>query len=509
MLSKKVFHGVLRDSLSSTQRKKAIRSHVIMRQKFKAGKYDQVKARLVAGGDGQDVSLLSPDKISSPTVATSSVFSIIAIAAAKGHHVLTFDVGTAYLNADMTDEVYVYLDPTCSAILAQIDASYSQYILTDGRMLVKLNKALYGCVQSAKLWYEHLKSVLLGLGYTCNAKDICVFNRVNSDGSLSTVCFHVDDCLATSPNLDDLKSLAAGMKSAFGDVEFHWGKVHEYLGMKLDFTTPKQCHITMEKYIVDAVGDFDIGDKTSLTPASTDLFYVDKSSSKLSEELRKKFHSGTAKLLYLATRARPDILCAIIFLCKRVQVATVQDAKKLVRVVRYLNGTRELGMVLGGDCNGDILLTVYTDASYGVHDNGKSHSGIYITLGRGPVLAKSNSQSTVTKSSAEAELVTLSDGTSLGVHQRDFNATLGIKGQGKLMEDNMSAINLARNGRSNSSRTRHIHIRYFFVKQYLDNGDFELLHCPTELMIADILTKPLQGDLFLRLRSLLLGYSIP
>lgn len=130
MLAKKIFHGVLRDSLSATQRKKAICSHVIMRQKFKEGKYDQVKAR---HGDGQETSVISADKISSPTVV------IIRL----GHHVLTFDIRTAYLNADITDitdEV-----STCSNILAHINASYSKYILADGRMMVKLNKALYAC----------------------------------------------------------------------------------------------------------------------------------------------------------------------------------------------------------------------------------------------------------------------------------------------------------------------------------------------------------------------------
>ena len=65
------------------------------------------------------------------------------------------------------------------------------------------------------------------------------------------------------------------------------------------------------------------------------------------------------------------------------------------------------------------------------------------------------------------------------------------------------------NGRSNSDRTKHIGIRYFFVKQYVDNGTMKIQHCPTLQMIADILTKPLQGELFRRLRDLLLGYTRP
>ena len=76
-----------------------------------------------------------------------------------------------------------------------------------------------------------------------------------------------------------------------------------------------------------------------------------------------------------------------------------------------------------------------------------------------------------------------------------------------LHQDNTSTISLAENGRSNSDRTKHIGIRYFFVKQYVENGTMKIQHCPTLQMIADILTKPLQGELFRRLRDLLLGYT--
>ena len=66
---------------------------------------------------------------------------------------------------------------------------------------------------------------------------------------------------------------------------------------------------------------------------------------------------------------------------------------------------------------------------------------------------------------------------------------------------------MANNGRSFSDKTRHIKIHHYFVKQYLDNGEFTLNYCPTAEMIADILTKPLQGSQFIKLRNRLLGYE--
>jgi hypothetical protein len=143
-----------------------------------------------------------------------------------------------------------------------------------------------------------------------------------------------------------------------------------------------------------------------------------------------------------------------------------------------------------------------------VHPDGKSHGGVYTTLGRGPIKVKTASQKINVISSTEAEIVTLTTGSSTTAYVTNFMESLGFKLEPAVIyQDNMSTMALAMNGRSNSDRTRHIKLRYFFIKQYLDSGEFVLLHCPTDLMIADILTKPLQGEAFLRLRDLLLGIT--
>jgi len=189
-----------------------------------------------------------------------------------------------------------------------------------------------------------------------------------------------------------------------------------------------------------------------------------------------------------------------------VSLATEEDASKLKRVLSYLNNTRELGIVIGHKGE-PVSLSVYADASYAVHGDYKSHGGIVISHNRGPVLVKCSKQKIVTKSSTEAELVTLSDATSLAAYNIEFLKGQGYSVNAVLHQDNTSTISLAENGRSNSDRTKHIGIRYFFVKQYIENGSMKIEHCPTLNMIADILTKPLQGELFRKLRNLLLGYS--
>ena len=175
-------------------------------------------------------------------------------------------------------------------------------------------------------------------------------------------------------------------------------------------------------------------------------------------------------------------------------------------MLKYLNGTVALGIVLKPD-PGAIHIRAYADASYGVHWDGKSHSGLYIALGFGPVFVRSAKQKIVSKSSTEAELISLSDGCSQVIWSRDFLIGQGYDLKEALVfQDNTSTIALVKRGKSASDRTRHIHIRHFFVKDRMDSGEIAIEHLPTEDMIADALTKPLTGKRFLEMRTKLLNW---
>jgi hypothetical protein len=511
ILQRKVWHGVLRSSLTKSQLKRIIRSSCFMKPKAVDGIIAMLKARVVAGGNNQDRSIYDESQTSSPTASTAAILTVIAQAAAKGHKVMTFDIGQAFLNADMVQDVFVYLSKEVATILVERDPSYAKFVEPNGQILVKLDKALYGCIESSKLWYEHFKGTLESLGYKANPMDPCVFNRKNADGTFTTIVIYVDDALVTSPEQAALDELAKQMKKRYGVVTVKTGDIHHYLGMKLDFSLSKFALVTMEKYIEDLVIET-ATTGTARTPAAENLFEIDVNAPLMDKTEAKSFHRVVAQCLYLACRARPDILCATIFLTTRVQAPTAEDRHKLTRLLKYLNGTKELGIMLGGDDSGNIGVTIYADAAFNKHPNGRSHAGIFITLGRGPVVAKSGSIKSVAKSIAEAELMSASDGVSLGewVHEFVIHQPGGEAiGPSVLKEDKTAAIHLMKNGRSNSARTGHIKLRYFFVKQYIDDGSIILEHCPTDEMVADILTKPLQGSHFEFLRSYLLGYEIP
>ena len=108
--------------------------------------------------------------------------TVFSIAAYENRKVVVVDIGGAYLNADMDTgvDVYMRLDATMSKMMMILDGSYEQYADKRGCVVVKLDKALYGCVESAALWYENLSATLMSLGFERNAYELCVHNKVSN-----------------------------------------------------------------------------------------------------------------------------------------------------------------------------------------------------------------------------------------------------------------------------------------------------------------------------------------
>jgi len=510
ILKMEVWTGVVKSALTERQWERILRSSCFLRQKIDLnGKFIKMKARLVADGRGEDRSLFKEADIASPTVSVASLLTVSTVAAAQRRKVVTMDVGQAYLNANMKEEVLMRLDRTIAGILIERDPSYAKFLdPRTGEIIVRLNKALYGCVESAKLWYDTLAAKFISMGYSVNPYDACVFQKETNEGVI-TVCVYVDDIFATSASDSMLEELISELEREYKSITVHRGSRHEYLGMLFEFNDDGTVYVSMEQYTRDVLKECGIT-TTKAEPATAALFVIDATSPVLNKKDSKQFHRNVAQLLYMATRTRPDIILPIIFLTTRVRTPTEQDRLKLRRVLAYLAGTTELGIKLGADAKGQLNIIAYCDASYGVHADMKSHSGIYISAGRGPIVAKSCKQKIVTKSSTEAELVTASDASSLIAYQLNFLQSLGLEFQPAILyQDNMSTMRLIDNGRSNSDRTKHIKLRYFFIKQYVDSGEFSVTYCPTEAMVADILTKPLHGEQFLKLRALLLGHELP
>ena len=138
-----------------------------------------------------------------------------------------------------------------------------------------------------------------------------------------------------------------------------------------------------------------------------------------------------------------------------------------------------------------------------------SHTGGLVSFGIGGLTCCSSKQKLNTKSSTEAELVGASDYLLHVVWILNFLCAQGYPVSCvSFHQDNQSAICLAKNGRSSAGpKSRHINLRYFWITNCLRHEQIDMKYCPTECMLADFLTKPLQGSLFIRFRSVLLGLS--
>lgn len=152
---------------------------------------------------------------------------------------------------------------------------------------------------------------------------------------------------------------------------------------------------------------------------------------------------------------------------------------------------------------------VYADASYAVHADCKGHSGRIISLGKlgGPIYLKSSKQKLVSHSSTEAELISFADAASDTLWIIKLLNFLGINCETTIFfQDNKSAIFMKENGENSAvGNSKHIDVRYFFAKQHIDSGLIKIVNLPTADMLADVLTKPLQGTKFYEFRSGLLN----
>jgi histone deacetylase 1/2 len=345
---------------------------------------------------------------------------------------------------------------------------------------------------------------MIAAGFKPSFIDSCVYTQM-IDGTMCTVIVHVDDFKIMSTSIAALDFVEDIMRKAFKKITVKNEIKHDFLGMTFDYSEEGYVNITQSKYINEIIQIADVK-RESENPAIPNLFYVNENSPTLVEHERKKLHTLVCKAQYLANRTRPDILPVAHFLSRRVNRLTEEDKEKMVKMAEYLFHSKQLGLRLG--VIGDLRVTVYIDASYATHNDRKSQTGMCISFGCGAVYSSSKRQKINTKSACEAELVGLSDGLGIPIQLQNFLLTIGYKLPPILvMQDNTSTIFLATNGRSNSDATRHVDIRYFWMCDRIKRKQIELKHVVTLLMIADVLTKPVQGLLFVDLRSRLLGYD--
>jgi len=235
------------------------------------------------------------------------------------------------------------------------------------------------------LFWRKLTGKLRKWGFEVNPYDWCVANKM-INGSQCTVVWHVDDLKISHIDQAVVSSIVQLIEGEFGKeapLTVTCGKVHDYLGMTLDFTVP------MIDYIKNMLGELPAErDGEAATPTANHLFQVNEADPQmLDDDKATMFHHHVAKLLFLCKRARPDIQTAVAFLCTRVKGPDKDDYKKLGRVIKYLWSTMDMPLTLEAD--NMSIIKWWVDASFAVHPDMKSHTGSTMMLGKGMIYSTS------------------------------------------------------------------------------------------------------------------------
>ena len=385
------------------------------------------------------------------------------------------------------------LDKKLTSSVISLLPDLQQYVTADGTLYTRLLKALYGCVQSGQLWYTKIKNILIQEKYTPTPTDPCIFRRIVNQ-KIYFLILYVDDILLFADDEEIIRVKTFMMK------EFQWitvveGRTQSYLGMSVE-VQDNAVIVDMKYYIDQLLTQLPTGLKQYDTPAIKECFQTKPADSPLlSADARKQFHTIVAKLLYLAKRARPDILTITSFLCTRVKSPTKLDQRRLWRVLGYLKST--VGLKYNMVPKGPLAIVAYVDAAFATHEDSKSHSGVAVFVAGMLVYVSSRKQRCVTKSPTESELVALTDNIGM-IELFDEFITFLVNDKiptPVIFQDSSSVVSLVTQG-GGITRTRHLRNRMHLAKEAVDLDRLLIKHCNAKSMIADGFTKSLEGTDF-------------
>jgi hypothetical protein len=289
--------------------------------------------------------------------------------------------------------------------------------------------------------------------------------------------------------------LKMGLIQVYGEITTK-DKADAYLGMSIERTECLEYVKLTQKGLINKILEkYPPGNKTGNTPAADDIFDTTRSTESAPVN-RSVFLGLVMTLMYLARLTRPDILLPVTFLASRSHCATRHDVKHALRIVSYLHHTIDVGIII--HCV-DLQIRCVCDASYGVHTDGKSHTGFFLAMGAqfSYLHGRSGKQKLNATSSTDAEILAMVECLKMAIWLRNVLRDLQITRLRplQLLQDNKSAIIMITEP-SKFKRSKHILTKVLYAKGLVIDGSVLVNYIETEEMTADILTKPKQGATF-------------
>lgn len=437
------------------------------------GNIQRFKARLVAQGFSQKYGD-DYDEVFAPVVKQTTFRVLLSIAAKTNMKVFHLDAKTAFLNGSLKETLFMKQPPG---------------FVQEGEenKVCHLNKSIYGLKQAAKSWNDALHQVLIAAEFRQSNADPCLYSKL-TNGIWCYVLVYVDDILVASSQTELLDEVQKLLASKFSINNL--GLIKSYLGLDISKDKNGIYGLNQNSYVRKVLNDFGLSDaKISNIPLSTD-YGKDNSERDVFID-NENYQKLIGCLLYLAVNSRPDISASVSILAQKTSQPTQYDWIELKRILKYLKGTAHLKLTSVKE--NDTMLVGYADANWAEdRSDRKSNSGyIFFVFGM-PVSWTCKKQSCVALSSTEAEFISLSEACKEAVWLRrllnDFNQHLNTPTV--IFEDNQSCLKLIQDEKL-SNRSKHIDTKCYFVKDHVQRKDVLCEYCPTEFMLADMLTKPL------------------
>lgn len=461
---------------------KVIDNRWVYKIKFRTdGSIERFKARLVVRGFTQEYGIDYRETFS-PVVKFTSIRAILALAASKRMTLRQFDVKTAFLNGDLEEDVFM------KQPIGYDDGS--------GRVC-KLIKSLYGLKQASRCWNRKFTSFIRKFDFKTSESDPCVFVRNGKNGTM-ILAIYVDDGIIASEDEEAIFPVIDHLRKEFEIKVF---EVECFLGLEINRESDGSIIVNQRAYAQKILQRFGMMDCHAVsTPLDTSQNLSDFEAD---EEVNFPYREAVGSLMYLAVATRPDITFAVGNVSRYLEKPAEAHVNAVKRILKYVKGTLTMGIRFDG--GNDLTFCGYSDADYaGDKQTARSTSGYVFMFGGGIISWGSERQRSVALSTTESEYMAASYAIKeLMWLKKLLSELLQIEMDApNFFMDCQSAIRLVKNPEFHK-RTKHINVRYHFIREKFEDGEFELSYVPTDEQRADIMTKALPKAKHQFLRALL------
>jgi hypothetical protein len=446
------------------------------------GEVDKLKARLVAKGYVQQQGI-DYTEVFAPVVRMDTVRMIVALAAQKGWTLYQLDVKSAFLHEELNEEVYV-------------EQTKGYELENSSNKVYRLKKALYRLKQDPRAWFNRIEAYFISEGFEKCYSEHTLFTKTNKRGKILIVSLYVDDLIFTNNDELMFAEFKNSMLREFDMTDLR--RMRFFLGIEV-LQRSDGIYICQRKYALEVLKRFRIENINSVHNLIVQgcKLSEDENGVHVDETL---FNQMVGCLMYL-TATRPYLMFAVSLISRYMAKPTELHLMAAKRVLRYLKGTIGLGVLYKKEgCEG---LVAYADSNYaGDIEDKKSTSGYAFMLGSGAVAWSSRKQPIVTLSTTEAEFVAAAVCASQAIWMKRIIEKLSLEDSKCtiIFCDNSSTIKLSKNPVLHG-RSKHIDVRFHFLRDLTREGAIELVYCGTQDQLADVMSKPLTVDAFQRFRS--------